>query len=478
MSDQVSPYATAREMRRALESKQVTASELLDLHLRRIDAHNEKINVIVTRDDAAAREAAERADGMLADEIPLPLLGLPVTIKDAIDAAGLPTTNGLPDNASHVAESDAPNVARLREGGAVIVGKTNVPAGGGDWQADNSLFGRTNNPWNPERTSGGSTGGAAAIATGMSALELGSDIGGSLRIPAAFCGVFSHKPSETALPRGTRPNPALGMAVQGPIARSAADLELALEVMAGPVAGEDVAWRLTIPQARGAILQEMRVAFLPRLPWLPVDDEIVAAQEGLMTDLARRGVTVEETMPEELGDGSAFYHHYLSLLNALSTRNLPEEVRQRSIARLEEAGDPISLAKARGMAATIADYIAWHEDRERYREAYRRFFRDWDVLVSPVTVCPAFPHTRERWLERRLDVNGEPALYDLLSAHPSLATFPGQPATSFPLGVSRDGLPIGLQAIGPYLEDRTTIRFAALIENEFGGFTPPPGFEG
>jgi amidase len=477
MPANISPFASATEMLEALDSRRVSARELIELHIGRIERYNPRINVIVSEAFEDARRAALDADREREAGRNLPLTGLPVTIKDQIDVAGLPTTGGNPERAGHRAEADAPNVARLRSAGAIILGKTNVPASG-DWQASNPLFGTTNNPWNIERTSGGSTGGAAAVATGMCPLELGSDIGGSVRIPAAYCGVFAHKPSETAMPKGTLPNPALPMTVQGPLARHANDLELALDIMAGPVDGEDVGWRLTIPRARAERLDQLNVAVLPRLAWLPCDDETLAAQEALAGRLSAAGANVQEIVPDGFGDLHDYYGAYLSLLNAMVTRGLPEHVRKRSIQRLEENGDDISLAKARGMAASIADYIGWIEQRERYRKLYRDFFRDWDVLLTPVTLCPAYPHTTERWLDRRLDVNGEPAHYDLLSAYPSFATLTGQPATNFPAGLSRDGLPLGLQAIGPYLEDRTPIRFAALVAAEFGGFQIPPGFEG
>lgn len=473
---EIDGFSSATLMIEALRARKISARELLELHLGRIDRYNEALNVIVTRDDDRAREAADLADRALERGEALPLTGLSMTVKDAIDVAGLPTTNGSPERKDAIADENAPTIGRLRGAGAIVMGKTNVPSGG-DWQADNPLFGRTNNPWNPEYTSGGSTGGAAAIATGLSPLEIGSDIGGSLRIPAAFCGVYSHKPSATALPGGTRPNPALSLPAQGPIARSPDDLELALNITAGPVAGEDVAWRLQIPQARGSQLSDFRVAILPRFDWLPVDDETQSALEELAGVLGRAGATVSEISPPGIDDGREFYWTYLSLLNSLSTRGLPADVRERSILRLREAGDDISLAKARGMEATVSDYILWHEERERYREAFRSFFRDWDLLLTPVTVRPAFRHNTDRWLDRRLDVNGESVLYDLLSAHPSLATFAGQPATSFPAGRSPEGLPLGLQAIGPYLEDRTTIRFAELIGQEFGGYMRPPGFD-
>ncbi|CAN5608921.1 amidase [soil metagenome] len=473
----INPFESATKMLAALASREISSRELVETLIRQIQRHNPAINVIVTEAFDEARAAAAEADRARESGRDLPLTGLPVTIKDQIDVAGLRTTGGNPDRADHRAESDAPNVARLRAAGAIILGKTNVP-NTGDWQASNPLFGRTNNPWNPERTSGGSTGGAAAVATGMSPLELGSDIGGSVRIPAAYCGVLGHKPSETVMPKGSLPNPAVPMTVQGPIARRADDLELALNIMAAPVEGEDIGWRLTIPQPRGRRLREFRVAVLSRLEWLPCDDETLAAQERFVENLSSAGAVVQEVVPEGFGDLRGYYRTYLSLLNAIVTRGLPGHVRERAVGRLKENGDDISLAKARGMEATIADYIAWMDEREGYRRLYREFFRDWDILLTPVTLCPAYPHTEERWLDRRLDVNGEPVHYDLLSAYPSFATLTGQPATNFPVGLNRDGLPLGLQAIGPYLEDRTTIHFAGLVCETFGSLQPPPGFTG
>ena len=471
----INPFDSATKMLEALESGEVSSRELVATLIRQIERHNPEINVIVTEAFDEAREAAAEADRVRETGHALPLTGLPITIKDQIDVAGMRTTGGNPDRADHRAESNAPNVARLRAAGAIVLGKTNVP-NTGDWQASNPLFGRTSNPWNLERTSGGSTGGAAAVATGMSPLELGSDIGGSVRIPAAYCGVLGHKPSETVMPKGPLPNPAVPMTVQGPIARRADDLELALNIMAAPVEGEDIGWRLTIPQPRGRRLGDFRVAVLPRLDWLPCDDETLAALERLAGSLREAGAIVQEVLPAGFGDFHDYYRTYLSLLNAIVTRGLPDHVRERAVGRLNENGDAISLAKARGMQATIADYIGWMDERERYRRLYREFFRDWDILLTPVTLCPAYPHTEERWLDRKLDVNGEQVHYDLLSAYPSFATLTGQPATNFPRGRNRDGLPLGLQAIGPYLEDRTTIHFAGLVCETFGSLQPPPGF--
>jgi amidase len=382
-----------------------------------------------------------------------------------------------------LAEADAPTVARVRAAGAVILGKTNVPVLTADWQSNNSLFGCTNNPWDGSRTPGGSTGGgAAAVAAGLTPLEFGSDLAGSIRIPAAFCGVYGHKPSETALPHSghvpgsPRPNAALVLTVQGPLARSAEDLELALDVTAGPDVGEDTAWRLDLPPARHDHLRDFRVAVLPRIPWLPLDDAIAAAVDGLAARLSKAGVTVKEVQPEAFGDLQDYMDLYFSLMTIMSFRGSAEQVRARLVAQMRKRDDHLAAARIRGIEASAADYIEMHARREQYRESYRQFFRDWDVLLAPVAIVPAFAHDHRPWSQRLLMVNGKPELYELLAVYPAIASLTGQPATAFPVGLTQDGLPIGLQAIGPYLEDRTPIRFAGLVGQEFGGFQRPPAF--
>jgi amidase len=470
----VDVFSSATALLEALEAEQISSVELTEMFLEQIERCNPTVNAVVTQNPERAIDAARLADERRGRGERAPLLGLPVTIKDSIDVAGWPSTNGLPANIGRMATVSAPAAAALLDAGAVLLGKTNVPAGGGDWQANNKLFGRTNNPWNPERTSGGSTAGAAAVACGMSPLELGSDIGGSVRIPAAFCGVFAHKPSETLVPKSVRPNAAVSMTVQGPITAYASDLDLVMPLLAAPAVGEDVAWSVHLPAPRAEHLTDLRVAVLPPLPWLPVETEIQAALERVAGLLRSADAQVERALPAELGDGLAFYETYLALLNAIVTRNLPDDVRVRSVAALLANGDSISSAKARGMQATAGEYIAWHDERERFRAAFREFFRSYDVLLAPVTVCVAYPHETRRWLDRRLNIDGTEVLYDLLSVHASLATFTGQPATTFPVGLNSAGLPIGLQAIGPYLEDLTPIRLASLFEREFGGVVRPP----
>lgn len=481
---QLSTFATASEMLHALRAKQISSVELLDLHLRQIERHNPALNAIVTPDYERARHAAKEADATRARGENGPLLGLPLTIKDCIDVQELPTTSGVRARAQAIPESDALLVARVRAAGGVIMGKTNVPPYAGEWQANNRLFGRTNNPWDLTRTPGGSTGGgAAALAAGLTPLEFGSDIGGSIRVPAAFCGCYGHRPSETALPRSGHfpgsplPNAALAMSVLGPLARSATDLELAFDVTLGPDIGEEP-WKLALPPARHERLSDYRVAVMPPFPWLPVDAEILQARETLVNNLRRVGAKVEEVQPAAFKDGREYYKLYSSLLSTIVSLSWSKWARRLQLMAARLVRDEFLMASARGLVASAEDYIIWFARRERYRAAYREFFRDWDILLAPVAMVNAFPHLdMDVPIARRtLDVAGQKVPYLRMSAYPSLTTLCGQPSTAFPAGQTRAGLPIGMQAIGPYLEDRTTLRFAELVEREFGGFRCPPTY--
>jgi len=483
-------FSTASQMLQALRQRQLSAVELLALHQRRIERYNRRLNAIVIECFEYAREAAEAADAARARGADAPLLGLPITLKESINVRGLLTTAGLPAFAQTQADFDAAATQRLQTAGAVLMGKTNVPPMLADWQTDNEVFGRTNNPWDLARTPRGSTGGgAAALAAGLTPLEVGSDIGGSIRVPAAFCGLYGQRPSDSALPRSGQlpfppvPNPLGIMGVQGPLARSAADLDLALAVLAGPEGGEEVAWRLAFPPPRHERLSEYRVAVLPPITWVPVDTEIMAAQEELVSRLGRAGAQVQMIQPELLGDLQAHHVLYVSLISAVTGARSPEAERRRLVELSRGYDDAFSEARRQGWLASVGDYFAWYGQREQYRAAYRTFFREWDVLLAPITLISAFPHLKLAWpreardFEHTITVNGAAVAYELQLVYPGIATLSGQPATAFPVGLTRAGLPIGLQAIGPYLEDRTPIHFAALLEREFGGFRRPPGYD-
>jgi len=483
----MNPFASATELLAQLRLGKISSQELTELYIRRIETFDANLNAVVVRDFDRARQqarAADRGAGGL-------LRGLPLTLKESINVAGLGTCCGVPDWKGFVSQHDAPAWARLRAAGAVLMGKTNVPPMLADWQSANPVYGRANNPYDVGRTPGGSSGGsAAALAAGLTALEVGSDIGGSIRVPAAFCGVYGHRPSETLLPKSGQfplppmPNAAVVMGVQGPLARSAEDLELALSVLAGPDVGEDVAWRVALPPARHTRLAEFRVAIMPPIPWLSVDDQIVAALDSLAARLARLGCTVKQAQPDGMGDWREHHALYRSLLSAITGARVDDATRQRRIATWSKPQDDFAKAQLRGLTGAPGDYLVWNGKREAYRAAYRAFFRDWDVLLAPAINVLAYPHVERAWpeddsdLTLTLDVNGKKVPYLDGLVYPAVSTVAGQPSTAFPIGRSRENLPVGVQAIGPYLEDRTTIRFAALLEKEIGGFSKPAGFDG
>jgi len=491
MSDRIDAFATATDMLAALRVRRVSAVELLDLHRRRIERHNAELNAIVEPDFERARRDAEAADARRARGEDAPLLGLPMTLKESINVRGLRTTVGMTRFKDFRSEHDAPLTTRVKGAGAMVMAKTNVPPMLSDWQSNNPVYGRTNNPWDLGRTPGGSTGGgSAALAAGLTPLEFGSDIGGSIRVPAVFCGVYGHRPSETAMPRSggfpipPMPNAAVVMGVQGPMARSADDLELALDVAAGPEVGEDVAWTIAIPPARHDRLGSFRVAVLPALDWIPIDAEVTAALDRVASSLGRLGCQVKVTQPDALGDHRQHYALYLTLLAAVTSARIPAADRRARVDLMRTRDDEWSRASQRGIESAAPDYVGWFGQREQYRAAWRAFFRAWDVLLMPAFPTPAYPHWDKPFpgtpesIRKTLDVNGAPMLEEMGLFCASAATLAGQPSTAFPAGKSRGGLPIGLQAIGPYLEDRTPIRFASLVGRELGGFVAPPRYQG
>lgn len=476
-------FSSAERMVRALRDRECSARELLEAHLRRIERFDPPLNSIIVRDFDRARRDADQADKRLASGDVSPWLGIPITVKESIDIEGLPSTAGVPHRRDHIAPRDAPNVTRLRAAGAVILGKTNVCTWLADFNADNPVYGRTNNPYDLSRTSGGSSAGSATLAAGLSAMDLGSDLGGSLRVPAAFCGLYGHRPSETAVPNSghfpgsSLPNAATIMAIQGPQARSAIDLELALDAIAGPDVGMDAGWKLQLPLARRDRLADFRIAILPPQPWLAVDWQIMAALDRLADDLARLGTHVRRAGPPGI-DLAESYALFRKMMGVMVSARWPAERRAEVAARKRASGEPFQAAEARGLEATSGDYLIWHEQRETLRAAWRDFFCEFDLLLTPVALGPAFEHTDIPPAERKLQIDGREMEFDYTSFYPGLANLPGHPATAFPRGATEAGLPIGLQAIGPFLEDRTPIRFAQLVEQEFGGFVPPPGYSG
>jgi amidase len=478
-------YRTAAELVKALADREISARELLDAAIARIEALDPKINAVVVRDFDRAREAAAAADAALWRGERRPLLGLPMTVKESYGVAGLPTTRGDPKFKDWRADIDALAVQRLKAAGAIIVGKTNVPIRLADTQSYNEVYGTTNNPWDLARTPGGSSGGsAAALAAGYVPLELGSDIGGSLRAPAHFCGVYAHKPTLDLVPqRGPGPPqlravPVRGdLAVSGPMARSAADLALELDVLAGPdELAEGIGYKLALPAPRHDKLSDFRVLVIDAHPLCPTAESIRAALNGLADRLAKLGCRVMRESPK-LPDVAQTTRVYTELLVATYSAGVaPEDAARFAAAAKSLPAEDQSLAahRLRGISISHADWIRMSRRRAGLRGPWLALFQDIDVVLCPPMPIVAFPHDHRPTRERELDVDGSKIRYFDQLAWSGLATLNGLPATVAPIGRTGDGLPIGVQIIGGYLEDQTTIAFAGLIEREFGGFTPPP----
>jgi amidase len=480
MAQPIGPYSTATEMLGALRARRISSIELVEMHLERINERDGVLNAIPVRTADRARDAAQVADAAIARGVRAALLGLPMTLKESTQTAGLPQTAGMPPFKDHKPATDGTIAHAVFAAGACLLGKTNIPVALGDWQADSPIYGRTNNPWDLKRTPGGSTGGGgAALAAGMTPLEIGSDIGGSIRVPGAYCGVYGHRPSETAIPRegsfpmANLPNPAGLLGVQGPLARSAVDLELLFDVVAGPSIGEDAGWKLALPEARAAQLRDFRVAVMPPMPWVRASSEMQGKVDELARFLSQRGAKVAQAMPNV--DFEQYFRDYLSLLTVQTTQGQSRQEREAAAARIRE-GSGVLTGQADGFVIDAAGYLALVRRRELARVAWRGFFKDWDVLIGPMTLDAAFEHQTGPFNERTLRIDNETVPYAINLVYPMWAIFAGQPSTAFPAGLNRAGLPLGLQAIGPYLEDRTTLRFAQLLEREWQGFVAPPGY--
>lgn len=484
-------YRSVGELRAMLDSRKVSAVELLDQVIARIEAHDSRINAVVVRDFERARAAADAADVALARGERRPLLGIPMTVKESFNVGGLPTTWGLPMGKDWRPAEHAVAVARLKAAGAVVLGKTNLAIAIADWQSFNGIYGTTNNPWDLGRTPGGSSGGsAAALAAGYVPLELGSDISGSIRVPAHFCGVFGHKPSSDLVPqRGHAPprSQALqtdltsGLGVCGPMARTAADLATALDVLVGPDAQQAGAYRVSLPPARHADLRSYRVLVLDAHPLLPVAGDIRGALDRLAGRLTAAGAAVarSSTLLPDLAESARL--HTRMVRNVVNFGRPPEYFRkvQEAAAALSRDDDSLRAWRLRAPLLSHHEWMAAEIARARLRQQWAALFREFDVVLCPPCAVIAFPHDHVEDLEeRRIEIDGTSHPYLSLIVWNTVATPPGLPATVMPIGRSPAGLPIGVQIIGPLLEDRTTIAFAGLLEREFGGFVPPPGMGG
>jgi amidase len=474
------PLNSAVEQLAALKNGEIDPVELVETAIEQIQKLDGTINAVVVKDFDRARRAARAADRDRKAGEDRPLLGLPLTVKEAFDVEGLPTTWGLPGQ-HRPAAADAVLVERLRKAGAIILGKTNVATMLADWQTANDVFGVTNNPWDVERTPGGSSGGsAAAVACGMTPLEFGSDLAGSLRIPAAFCGVYAHRPSHGIVPmRGFAPPMAprtsisqpIDQATLGPIARTAADLKLAMDVIAGPDIPDRIAWRLSLPPARHSELKDFRILVLDEHPLVATSQEIRGAIGKVAARLRSEGCRVGQGF-NEVPNLTDLARTFSALLMALMGVDMPDQDYAAASERAKEAN---SSSHEQSLTMSHRDWVLLDRHRLALAAKWAETFDRWDVVLCPVAPCTAFPHDHRTFEKRKLDVDGSKVSYEKTPFWTTLATPAGLPVTTAPIGMDSAGLPIGMQIVGPRLEDYTTLAFAELLESRLAyRFAAPP----
>ncbi|SFM53683.1 amidase [Bradyrhizobium sp. Rc3b] len=480
-------YGSIRALASALHARKISASELLEHTIARIEALDGQINAVIVRDFDRARAAARAADAALGGGEQRPLLGIPVTLKEPFNVAGLPTNWGFPHFRDFQPAEDALVVSRLKAAGAIVIGKTNIPIGLRDFQSYNEIYGTTNNPWDLGRSPGGSSGGCgAALAAGFGPLSIGSDIGGSIRVPSHFCGVFGHKPSLGLVPlRGyglppAPPVPGQGdLAVVGPMARTASDLALALDVIAGPDETRDgIGYRLALPAPRHDHLGDFRILVVDTHPLMPTGEAVRSAIGRLAERLGSSGAQVgrSSTLLPDLAESARLY---MKLLNAARSPRLTAIAlaeAQEAAAALSPDDRSLQAERARGWGMIHREWLATDAARLQLQRRWQQLFREFDAVIYPAAAVPAFPHDHsEPFDARQLDIDGKLYNYsDACFIWADPASTCGLPATAVPIERTATGLPVGVQIIGPYLEDRTTIALADLIEREFGGFVPPP----
>ncbi|RWF30279.1 MAG: amidase [Mesorhizobium sp.] len=453
-------FASTIELATAIAARRISAVAAFDAHLAQIDRSNGAVNAIVTLDREGARERARQADVALARGDALgPLHGVPFTLKDTHDTAGMKTTVGFPPFADYVAKQDSPVVARLKAAGAILIGKTNVATMLGDWQSDNPLFGRTGNPWNLSRTAGGSSGGAAAaVAAGMTPFEVGTDMQDSIRLPAAFCGVYGLKPTEHRVslagafpdPGGTARSVRL-MSCLGPLARSAEDLALIYRIIAGPDGGDTDLAPVPVEATETPDVSSLRIAVATTFPGFPVADETSAAVEKLGEKLGSAGAMVEEAklprldLHDDLAEGGA-------LIGMMLEAAQPDPPEQQT---------PVS----RWFAALAR--------RDRSILGWDRFFESCDALLCPVAMTTAFPHCAPG---TAIEVNGREENYWMLPAYGAVFNYSGHPALTIPGGYDGEGLPIGLQLVGGRWSESRLLGIASAIAPLNDGYRRPTGY--
>ncbi|MBZ5608607.1 MAG: amidase [Acidobacteriia bacterium] len=477
-------FGSALDAAAAIRARKISAVELTEHIFRRIDAFQPKLNAYVYQLREQALEQARQADEAITRNRATGVFhGVPINVKESFGVQGQPCTWGLPGLKDSKAPANAVAVRRLLDAGSILLGATNVPLNLMDGQSFNDIYGTTNNPWDLARTPGGSSGGSAAsLAAGLAFLSIGSDIGGSIRTPCAFCGVYGHKPTldimcQTGhLPGGVHSDPGFStlLAVGGPMARSAEDLDAALRILAGPEPPDSKAFQWTLPAPRHQRLSDYRVGYLLEDPAVPVSAETKVVLEAAIHACEKAGAKLKAGWPENF-QFQEMLDVYLFLLGAFDFSVMPRERQQKLRPRLAARSDML----AQGMLTDFAQWQWRNRKRLAYRALWEKFFETVDVFLLPTAFTTAFPHDRTPQDARMIPMPEGGALpFWNITSYIAPATLTGCPATTAPAGLSKSGLPVGLQIVGPYLEDATPIAFAGLLAREIGGFLQPPDFGG
>ena len=477
-------HLSATELANKIKSKEISSKELTQLYIDRIKKFDGDINAVVVRMFDRAIEDADKADEALSKGKDLgPLHGLPMTIKESYAIEGQKTTWGNEAFRNNTAAADGLAVQRFRQAGAHFIGKTNVPLDLADFQSFNTIYGTTNNPWDLKRIPGGSSGGsAAALAAGFTGLEAGSDIGGSIRNPAHFCGVYGHKPTYGIIPMTGHELvsnvPDADLAVCGPLARSAEDIRQALDIMAGPAEREAAGWKLDLPEADFTNLKDLKIAVWANDEMAPVSHEIEERAIQVGETLAKLGASVSFDARPNFDPETGNINYQLLLQSVMSAAMPPEEKEkiQKIVDQLDPSDFSSDAVNARGVVISHADWISTNFKREKLKIAWKEFFEEWDILICPQMATPAFEHDHRNYNERTIKVNNQEQSYFQQIFWAGMIVNAYLPSTVFPTGPSKDGLPIGLQAVSGAYQDYKTIEFTRLLAEEIGGFIAPPNY--
>jgi amidase len=478
-------FLPARRLASLIRRRKIGCLELLEHYLDRVARHNPPLNAIIVTDFDAARRRARAADDALAKgETWGPLHGVPMTVKDSFDVAGLPTTWGSPDHKNNIARRNALSVDRWLNAGAVLFGKTNVPIWLADSQSFNAIYGTTNNPWDLSRTPGGSSGGAsAALAAGLTGIEMGSDIAGSIRNPAAYCGLFGHKPTfgvcstqGHALDDNVA---ALDILAIGPLARAADDLALGLTIIAGPDEIAARGARVALPPSRKKRLDEFRVGIVIDHPTAPVDRTVRDRLQDLADFLAAQNTHVSDSARPDIDLDDAHRTFDVLLRSATSARldDAQQANFRAGLDALPAGTDTKQSRMMRGNTLSHRDWLRLDEHRQRMRWKWHDFFKEYDLLLCPVMCTAAYPHDPTPPYERTLMVDGEAIAGNTQLFWAGYSCVAYLPSTVAPIGFTEDGLPVGVQIVGPEYGDRDCIRFARLLEQSYQPFVPPAGYD-